>query len=183
MKRLGIEASSDLLDQIVAAIDVNNDGVLDVKELVRALKDPSQRRSELLVIPHLYGELACVHTSHTACAPAHRANSPLQDPREAAPPTASDGSGGPGPESPGGDDVEATEPPAAARSLSPLREARDAAAPLVTRPSGFLEDSLIQKSRDMHRKGAKGRAQPRKPRSPRKMQRRPQALLRKVPMP
>ncbi|CAE7873917.1 SLC25A24 [Symbiodinium necroappetens] len=92
LKRLGIEASSDLLDQIVAAIDVNNDGVLDMKELVRALKDP----------------------------------------REAAPPTASDGSGGPGPDSPGGDDVEATEPPAAARSLSPLREARDAAAPLET---------------------------------------------------
>lgn len=91
LKRLGIEASPDLLDQIVAAIDVNNDGVLEMKELVRALKDP----------------------------------------REAAPPTASAASGGPGAESPGAD-VEATEPLAAARSLSPLREARDAAAPLET---------------------------------------------------
>ena len=45
LKRLGIEASPDLLDQIVAAIDVNNDGILEMKELVRALKDPSRKTS------------------------------------------------------------------------------------------------------------------------------------------
>eukprot|EP00434_Breviolum_minutum_P007999 symbB.v1.2.007055.t1/scaffold414.1/size398445/19 len=40
LKRLGIEASEALLDEIVAAIDVNKNGLIDMKEFVHALKLP-----------------------------------------------------------------------------------------------------------------------------------------------